>query len=169
MTETKNLFKKEAVKKMQEMVDNNHTALMFTNLSQQPLSTRPMFTQEVDKEGNFWFMSDSEGEHNSHIESDPKVQLSYANEGKSEYLSVYGKAIISRDKNKIDDFWSPMAKAWFDDKNDPRITIVKVIPEDSFYWDTKHYKFVSLLKIATSALSDKKMDDGVSGSLNTNV
>jgi general stress protein 26 len=84
----------------------------------------------------------------------------------SEYLHVFGYAEISYDQNKIEDFWSPIMKAWFTEgKDDPSITLIKVAPAEIYYWDTKSGKVVSLFQIAISALTGKEMDGGVEGKL----
>jgi general stress protein 26 len=122
--------------------------------------------QKVCDQGNFWFMSPSDSDKNLEIEADPRVQLFISNPSKYEFLSVYGKATISRDRLKIDEFWSDIAKAWFPEgKDDPRITIIKVIPEEGFYWDTKDGKLVSMIKIAASAILGKTLEEGVEGTI----
>jgi general stress protein 26 len=79
---------------------------------------------------------------------------------------VYGTAEISTDKQKIDKYWSTMVKAWFPEgKDDPNLTLIKVKPEDAYYWDTKNNKLVSLIKIMTSVVTGKTADDGVEGEL----
>jgi general stress protein 26 len=46
-----------------------------------------------------------------------------------------------------------MAKTWFKEgKEDPNISLIKVIPEDAYYWDTKNNKMVSLIKFAMGAI-----------------
>ncbi len=94
------------------------------------------------------------------------MQLFYINNSGYEYLSVYGTAEISTDKQKIDEYWSTMVKAWFPEgKDDPNLTLIKVKPEDAYYWDTKNNKLVSLIKIMTSVVTGKTSDDGVEGEL----
>jgi general stress protein 26 len=83
-------------------------------------------------------------------------------------MTIYGSASISTDKLKIDEIWSPIAKAWFNEgKDDPRITVIKVTPEHGFYWDTKHGKTISLIKVAAAAIAGRTMDDGIEGQLIT--
>lgn len=162
----RDLSHSEAVSKMREIVGHNRICLFTTNLASLPLQTRPMATQEVDDDGNFWFLSSKRSNKNLEVEVDPRVQLMFANAGHSEFLSVYGEAHIYTDKSKIEDVWSPVAKAWFKEgKNDPDLTVIKVVPEDAYYWDTKNSKVVSLIKIMASVVSNASMDDGVEGRL----
>lgn len=166
MGDVKNLTQQEAVSKVKELAEAADICLFVTNLSTTPLSSRPMSTQEVDEDGNIWFMSRNDSDKNIDIAKDNRVQLFYANNGNSEYLSVYGKAEISMDRNKIEKLWKPIAKAWFTEgKDDPAITLLKVKPIDAYYWDTKNNKMVSLIKIAISAITGKEMDGGIEGTL----
>lgn len=162
-----NLSNQEALDKIKELVDHTKVCFFTTHLDESPLPTRPMHTQQVDDEGTFWFFSDAESEKNFEIKNDSRVQLLYANPDKAEFMSVYGHAMVSHDRAKIDELWSPMAKAWFKNgKDDPSLSVIQVIPDEAYYWDTKHNKMVSLLKILTSIVSDSRSnDDGVKGRL----
>jgi general stress protein 26 len=125
-----------------------------------------MSVQKVCDQGNFWFLSASDSDKNQEIAADSRVQIFISNTSNYEFLSVYGKATISRDREKIDEFWSDIAKAWFPEgKDDPRVTVIKVQPEQGFYWDTKDGKLVSMIKIAASAVSGKTLLEGVEGTI----
>ena len=162
----KNLTNQEAIDKFKEIVSHESVCLFTTKLTEVPLTTRPMSVQKVCDQGNFWFLSPDDSEKNLEIESDPRVQLFISNRSNYEFLSVYGKATITRDRQKIDELWSDIAKAWFPKgKDDPHLTVIKVTPEEGFYWDTKDGKLISLIKIAASAITGKKMVEGVEGTV----
>jgi general stress protein 26 len=165
-SEIKNLTHQEAIDKFKELIKHESTCLFTTRLTQIPLTTRPMGVQEVCDQGNFWFMSASDSDKNEEIALDSRVQLFFLNTSNYEFLSVYGNATISRDREKIDKYWSEIAKAWFSEgKDDPRITIIKVTPEQGFYWDTKDGKLVSMIKILASAVTGKTLQEGVEGKI----
>ena len=166
MGEVKNLISHEAIYKIKELATDSGIAIFATNLRSLPISARPMSTRDVDDEGNLWFLSKSGSDKNNDILNDSRVQLFYSNKSSSEYLSFYGHAEIITDRNRIQKLWTPIAKAWFTEgKDDPTITIIKVMPEEAYYWDTKEGKVVSLLKIAFGALTGKPMDGGVEGKI----
>jgi len=162
----KNLNNKEAIDKLKELVKHESTCLLTTSLTKVPLNTRPMAVQKVCDQGNFWFLSGSDAEKNMEISKDPRVQLFFLNTANYEFLSVYGEATISRDRAKIDELWTDIAKAWFEEgKDDPRVTVIKVAPKEGYYWDTKNGKLVSLLKIAASAITGNTLEEGVEGTI----
>lgn len=162
---TENLNSREAVKKIKELSEKAKFCMFCTELDTVPINTRPMGLQETDEEGNLWFISSDTSNKNFQIKDDDRVQLLFMNNSDSEYLSVFGNATIYKDRATIEDKWSPMANAWFDGKEDPNVSIIKVAPKDTYYWDTKAGKLVSLLSFAAAAISGTKTDnsDGVEG------
>ncbi|WP_026705741.1 pyridoxamine 5'-phosphate oxidase family protein [Flavobacterium soli] len=166
MSDLKNLTNEKAVAKLKKLAEASRICMFCTDLNHTPFSTRPMSVQEVDEMGNLWFLSSADSNKNFEIRQDESVQLLFSNVSDSEYLSVYGKAFIYKDKTTIEDKWSPLAKAWFTEgKDDPNLTVLRVQPEFVYYWDTKNGKMVSMLKIAAGAIIGKTMDDGVEGKL----
>lgn len=166
MGDIKNLTQNEGVQKLKELAESIGVCMFCTNTEKIPFETRPMGTQIVDEEGTFWFFSSSESDKNFEIKKDQQVQLIYSKVSDSHYLSVSGVANISRDRKKIDELWNKMAEAWFKGgKDDPKLTLISVKPNDAYYWDTKNGKMISLIKIAVSAVSGKQMDGGVEGKI----
>jgi general stress protein 26 len=126
-----------------------------------------MSTQKVDDEGNIWFMSSIKSGKNSEIEENNQVQLFYSNPSSYEFLSVYGTATIHTDREKIYEMWTPFAKAWFKDgKDDDDISLIKVAPQSSYYWDTKNNKMISMIKMLAAIVTGSAPNDGVEGTLN---
>jgi general stress protein 26 len=166
MGNVENLNRQEAIEKLKTLVKHNSICLFTTSLAETPLRARPMSTQKVCDQGNFWFLSARDSDKNMEIAKDSRVQLFFSNTSDSEFLTAYGEASISYDRKKIEELWTPIAKAWFTEgKDDPRISVIKVKPTNAFYWDTKSGKMVSMIKILASALTGKTSDVGVEGTL----
>jgi general stress protein 26 len=161
-----NLKREEAVGKLKEIVKHQAACLFTTRLTEVPLTTRPMSVQKVCDQGNFWFLSARDSDKNEEISNDPRVQLFFLNTSRYEFLSIFGTASITTDRQKISELWTDIAKAWFPEgKDDPRVTVIKVVPEQGYYWDTKDGKLVSILKIAASAITGKTLQEGVEGKI----
>jgi general stress protein 26 len=162
-SEIKNLRREEADKKIKQIVDDADICLFTTDLTSLPLKTRPMSRQKVDDDGTIWFFSDKDSDKNHDIAKDNRVQLFYSNKSSMEYLSLYGTAEIIQDVAKAKELWSAMAKIWFKDYNDPNLTLIKVMPEDGYYWDTKDGKLVSLFKMVVGSITGKELDGSIEG------
>ena len=167
MGDRKNLLEDNAILKLRNMVDQVKTCFFCTEIkSGMPFKTRPMAVQKIDDEGNIWFLSDRSSDKNSEIEIDPHVQLLFADHSHEGFLSVSGKAEILHDKYKIKELWQPIAKVWFSKGvDDPNISVIKVSPNRGHYWDTKHGKMVSFIKMLAGMVMGKKMDDAVEGEI----
>ncbi len=166
MSENKDLQGQEGIKKLTELVKDINICMFCTLGHGDYFDTRPMATMQVDDLGRMWFLSDKTSDKHQEIKKDRKVQLIYAKPGSSEFLSVKGTAFETRDRKTLDEMWSKLAEAWFKGgKDDPNLVAICVTPNEAYYWDTKHGKMVSLLKIAVSAVSRKVMDGGVEGQI----
>ena len=163
----KDLMGTEAGKKINELVGKSNTCYFCTQITTgEPLKTRPMSVQKVDEAGSFWFLSASDSHKNAEIEIDNKVQLLFQGSDYSDFLSVYGVASISRDKQLIKELWEPLLKTWFTEGiDDPRITVIHVETQQGYYWDNKHGNAVALVKMAAGALLGKTLDDSIEGNL----
>lgn len=166
MSEIKNLIAEEAVAKLQELVKASPTCMFATRLGEAPFHVCPMQVQETDYEGSLWFFSGADSTHNQQVAADPRVQLIFANHSDYEFLTVFGMATISRDREQIERLWNRMVEAWFPEgKDDPNLTLICVRPSVAHYWDTENGRLVTMAKILTAAATGSEMDTGVEGSL----
>ncbi|MUP44413.1 general stress protein [Gramella sp. BOM4] len=163
---TKNLYDKDAREKIKEMAEDIDYCMLVTSLDQAPLSAIPMSTKQVDEHGAVWFLSKKSSEHNRNIEKSSEVQLLYSGTKEMEFLSLYGEAFIETNREVIHELYSKADNAWFDGKDDPEITAIKVVPKDAYYWDNKDSKMVTLLKLGAAAVTGDDQDIGEKGKLN---
>jgi general stress protein 26 len=120
-----------------------------------------MMIQQVDDQGALWFLSGRSSEANADIQADPHVMLTITDNGHSEYLVLHGTASIVDDQAKKEEVWTSFAKAWFPKGvEDPELTLLKVQPQDTRYWDTTDGKVAQLLKIAGAALTGTPNNSG---------
>lgn len=157
----------EAKKKIKELTDKASSCFFCTAIKTgQPFATRPMSVQQLDEEGNFWFLSANDSHKNQQLQQDPSVQMLFQGSDYSDFLCLHGKAIISADKQKIKELWNPILKTWFTEGiDDPRISVIKVEPENGYYWDTKHNQAIGFIKRVAGAMVGKTLDDSIEGNL----
>ncbi len=162
-----NLSGPAGVAKIRELVKDAKTCFFCTAIRKgQAVPTRPMSVQEVDDQGRLWFLSASDSSQNEQLASDPAVQLMFQGSSHSDFLTLYGQATVSRDKKKIEELWNPLVKTWFTEgKDDPRITVICVTPENGYYWDTKHNRMIAFAKMIVGAAIGKTLDDSIEGTI----
>ena len=101
---------KTAIEKIKEIAESAGTCFFSTNVNNETKS-RPMAIQEVDEQGNLWFLSDVNSDKNQDIKNDSHVELYFMNNSKYEYIFIKGKASISQDKVLIEKYWTNFASA----------------------------------------------------------
>jgi general stress protein 26 len=164
MDHIKNLHDEEAVKKIKELAMNTRVCMFCTQLDKKPFETRPMNTMDVDDDGNLWFFSSKHSDKDREIRQDEDVQLLYSDIKSSAYMTVFGQADVFYDREKVEELWVPIVKAWFEEgKDDERLEIIRVRPKQAYYWDTKHGKMVAFIKILAATITGKPMDDSIEG------
>lgn len=158
----------DAVEKLKDLATSAENCFFCTSIKTGlPLSVRPMSVLQVDEEGNLWFMSHSDSNKNEEIANDPFTHLFFQENKNSGFLNIYGISEISTDQQKIDELWNPLLKVWFQNgKEDPKISLIKVMPTNVYYWDTKHGEAIAFIKMAASIITGRTMDDSVEGNLN---
>ncbi|NUZ08025.1 pyridoxamine 5'-phosphate oxidase family protein [Piscinibacter koreensis] len=126
--------------------------------------TRPMSVQDVDDEGNLWFLSSSDSHKNREIGQQPEVRLFLQGAEHAGFLVLTGTASISTDRTKIKQLWEPILRTWFTGgEDDPRITVIRVQPTGGYYWDNKHGAVVAGAKMLVGAAIGKTLDDSIEG------
>lgn len=161
-----NLASSDAVKKLQDMAKEVRVCMFCTYDSSNRLQTAPMSANKVDDDGNIWFISDKNSKRNTDLAGNNTTDLIFGDPAKENYISVHGTSEILFDKEIIKELWNPIIKTWFQGGvDDPNISVIKVTTDDAYYWDTKHGKMVSFIKIMAGAVTGKTMDDGIEGKL----
>ena len=162
-----NLTGQEAIAKITELVEEAQTCFFCTAIpTGESSAARPMSVQQVDEEGNLWFLSASDSHKNQEITLDPAVDLYFQGSAHSDFLHLKGTAAVSTDREKIEMLWEPIIGTWFTEGiEDPRITVIKVTPTEGYYWDNKHGDAVAGIKMLIGAVLKKTMDDSIEGKL----
>jgi general stress protein 26 len=162
----KDLSGAKAIHKMAELIKKAETCFFCTSAPNGGVDARPMSVQQVDEQGNLWFLSADDSHKNQELKENPQVRLFFQGSPHSEFLHLEGHATVSRDKAKIKELWKFVLKTWFTEgEDDPRITVIKVAPSQGYYWDTKHGNAVAGTKMMIGATVGVTLDDSIEGKI----
>jgi len=162
-----NLDQQEAIEKIKALIAQSDVCFFCTEPATGPSAgVRPMSIQQVDDEGNLWIMSANDSHTNEEIALDSRVKLYFQGSKHSDFLYLTAEASISNDRDKIKELWKPLMKTWFTEgENDPRISLLKIVPSSGYYWDNKHGNMVAGIKMMIGAAIGKTFDDSIEGKL----
>ena len=164
----KNINNQEALDKLKSIVDQIDvgTICSFGKESIYPHGV-PMSRQEVDNQGNIWYICSAQSDTYKNIENDPRVSVFYADPKNYTFLSINGTAKLSRDQARIDRYWNKMMEGWFEKgKEDPNIRLLCVSPQEAHYWDSNSNMLVNLFNMLKATITGNIEDIGEEGDLN---
>lgn len=123
----------EAIETVRKLIKGIDTA-MLTTVTKEGLVSRPMKTQEVEFDGDLWFLTMKDTSKFQELKEHPDVNVAYV--GKS-YVSIRGKAELVNDRAKIKEFWNATYEKFLDtNSDDPELVLIKIKAETAEYWET---------------------------------
>lgn len=164
---TENLHNQDALKKLKDLVNDIDVGMLctFTSGTVYPHAV-PMSRQEVCDQGNLWYLCSSESQTYRNLARDRQVSVLFSHPSDYRFLAVNGTAELTQDQARIDKYWNRMMEAYFDKgKDDPRIRVLKIVPNEAYYWDNDGSKLITLFKMATAAITGESTDMGKEGEL----
>jgi len=158
--------REESIKKVNDLIKDVQIA-MLTTIDGGVLRSRPMQTQEAEFNGDLWFFTSTDTHKTDEIEKDARVNVSYASPASNTYVSVSGTASLVSDKEKIEELWNPILKAWFPKGlDDPTLILLKVSVEQAEYWDSTSSTVVQIVGFVKALVTGERADGGDHGRVN---
>lgn len=151
----------KALEELREKVHGIRIAMLTTLDEEGSLHSRPMATQSTEIDGDLWFFTAADSPKAREVQSDQRVNLSYADPDSQRYVSISGTASVVRDRAKAEELWSPLLKAWFPKGiDDPNLALLRVSVEKAEYWDGPSSRMVQLAGFVKAILTGKPYDQG---------
>jgi general stress protein 26 len=143
-----------------KLIDEIPIAMVITHEGQgQNMRARPMAVRPARDEGAIYFLTDADTPKANEIQRNQSVCLALSDNRNQKYVSISGHAEMIDDKDRVKKFWSIYDKAFWSDKNDPRIRVLRVTPESAEYWEGAGM-VVTAVKLAAAIASGERMDLG---------
>ncbi|MGQ2979389.1 MAG: pyridoxamine 5'-phosphate oxidase family protein [Polaromonas sp.] len=123
------------------------------------LQGHPLTTQNksIDEGSVLYFFISNKSDMAGRLREDGNVNVSYADTGADNYVSIAGTASFSNDQAKKEELFSPLAKAWFPGGvTDPDLALLEVHITHAEYWNAKDSKLTQLFKMAKSAITGER-------------
>lgn len=149
------------VEKIGALIKGIEVAMMVTVENDGSLRARPMMTQQVEFDGSLWFFSGEYSGKNAEIRKNNEVQISYVDVAKNRYVSLSGAANVVRERAKLEELWTPAAKAWFPGGiDDPNLSLIRVDVTHGEYWDGPSKTMVKLRALGKMLKGENYQGEG---------
>ncbi|HZZ22351.1 MAG TPA: pyridoxamine 5'-phosphate oxidase family protein [Roseiarcus sp.] len=125
----------------------------------QHMRARPMAVRPARDENAIEFLTDVDAPKAHEIRRDETICLALADNKRQKYVSITGHAEIIDDQDRVKKLWSVYDTAFWPNKNDPRIRILRVTPESAEFWEGAGM-VVTAVKLAAAMASGERMNVG---------
>jgi len=147
------------MQKLADLIDEASIAMLTTEEPDGTLRSRPLATLQMDSAGKLWFFTAMSSGKVEEIDHHRKVNLSYANPTRQDYVSISGHARLLRDQEKMQELWTPWVEPWFPDGvKDPDLGLLEVTVDEAEYWDapaSRTQRLFGLARALTSGRTDQ--------------
>jgi general stress protein 26 len=151
----------EAIAKLGSLIQDMKVAMLTTVDDDGSLRSRPMATQQAGFDGTLWFFTRADSPKVEEIDHEHRVNVSYADAHKQQYVSVSGTARLVRDPAKNKELWNPAYKAWFPGGlDDPTLALLRVDVDKAEYWDTPSSAVVHIVGFVKAAVTGQSYKPG---------
>ncbi|RYD16378.1 MAG: pyridoxamine 5'-phosphate oxidase [Lysobacteraceae bacterium] len=137
--------------------------MLTTRAPDGSLVSRPLQTLAFS-DGELVFFTAADSGKLAELEADPDVNLAYADPARHRYVSVRGRARVTRSRATIEALWSVAQRVFFPGgKDDPNLVVLRVHVRDAAYWEPSGNFVVRALEFARGLLDDEPNDLGRQG------
>jgi len=144
----------ESLTHIQDLIKDIRIAMLTTAGEDGRIYSRPMATQETRFQGELWFLTRQDSGKVDEIRHNAHVNVAYTDAKNASFVSLSGRAEVSKDKAKIHELWNPMYKAWFPKgEDDPEITVLRVVVEQAEYWEAPANAILRNFQILRAAVT----------------
>lgn len=131
-----NMTEKELTDKFWKALKSDRT-LMLGLAGQHESHTRPMTAiVEGEAQGPIWFFTSAETEIGRQVASNPnrRAVAAFASKGHDVFATIHGSLTEDTSPELIERLWNPFVGAWFEGKDDPKIRLLRLDPEEAEIW-----------------------------------
>lgn len=149
-----------------DMLEDFHVC-MATTRDGDVLRSRPMAPAVDAAEGVIRFLSGAHAPKVGEVNAEHDINLSFADADSMNFISISGRATVSRDREIIRELWNPYADAWFEgDAETADVVVLTVRPTEAQYWDGNSSKIARMWEIAKAKMTGNRPDMGDNAKVN---
>jgi general stress protein 26 len=116
-----------------------------------------MATQDVEFDGDVYFIAERSSHKVRNIERDPRVNVAYS--GSGSWVSLSGDAVVLDDPERLAELWDTFTDAWMEGgPENPENVLIKVTASSAEYWDTPNSKVVQVVNLVKAKVTGERYE-----------
>jgi general stress protein 26 len=143
--------------KVHDLIRKTRLAMLTSVGPDGRLVSKPMATQDVEFDGDVWFIAERASEKVRNIEARPEVNVAYSDT--SSWVSLSGTAAVVDDPAKLAELWNTFTDAWLEGgPENPNNVLIKVDAHSAEYWDSPGSKVTQVANLVKAKLTGKRFE-----------
>ena len=95
---------------------------------------RPMTAQLDGKQGPIWFFTSTDSALTRQLSGESRAICTFASKDHEVFATVHGTLRLDNDRAVVDRLWSPFVAAWYQGQDDPKLTLLRLDPDQGEIW-----------------------------------
>ena len=143
--------------KVRNLIRSTRLAMLTSIDPDGRLVSMPMATQDVEFDGDVWFISERDSHKVRNIAANPSVNVAYASH--DSWVSLSGRAEVVDDQARLAELWNTFTDAWLDGgPENPNNVLIRVSAESAEYWDSPGTKVTQVANLIKAQVSGRTFD-----------
>lgn len=107
--------------------------------------TRPMTAQlEYENRGPIWFFTSIDNALVRHVSTPCRAIAAFSSKGHSLFASIGGTLSLDTNRTVVERLWNPFIAAWYEGKNDPKLALLRLDPDEGEVWLNENNLFAGV-------------------------
>jgi general stress protein 26 len=155
MTDTKTTDEQQA--KVHDLIKSTRIAMLTTVAPDGRLISKPMANQDVEFDGDVWFIAERDSVKVRNIQANPQVNVAYSSS--DSWVSLSGTAFVVDDQAKLAELWNTFTDAWMEGgPENPNNILIRVQADSAEYWDTPGSKVTQVANLLKAKVTGKRFE-----------
>lgn len=143
--------------KVRDLIKDTRLAMLTTVAPDGRLVSKPMATQDVEFDGDVWFIAERDSVKVHNVEANAQVNVAYASS--SSWVSLSGTAAVVDDHAKLQELWNTFTDAWMEGgPENPNNILIRVHADSAEYWDSPGSKVTQVANLVKAKVTGKRFE-----------
>ena len=143
------MTKQNHISRVWDVIEKARVGMLTTKFGG-GLRARPLEARADRDAGIIWFVTDVRGTKDDEIGADHEIGLVFfIDKSDRAYLSITGRAVVTRDTAKTKEIWKTTDDIWFPGgPDDPNVRLLRIEPVTAELWDGPSSAAVAVFEFA---------------------
>ena len=154
------MTKQNHISRAWDVIEKARIAMLTTQFAG-GLRARPLEARADRDAGLIWFVTDVRGAKDDEIIADQDIGLIFIDADSRAYLSITGRASVTRDAAKAKEIWKKTDDIWLQGgPDDPNVRVLRVEPVTAELWDGPSSAAGAAFEFTKARLTGEKLNFG---------